>query len=96
MLIKYSKNIFKSKNKTIKDIRRDNYDTDKVLRDIKNLFNSDKEGYYKPIRTSNDFSSNYIEYESNGDKDKTLSIKEYLDKIKVLMKLVLFIQRLIT
>ena len=29
----------------------------------------------------NAFSSNYIEYKSNGDKDKTLSIKDYLDKI---------------
>ena len=26
-------------------------------------------------------SSNYIEYESNGDKDKALSIEEYLDEI---------------
>ena len=30
--------------------------------------------FYKPIRTGNAFSSNYIKYESNGDKDKTLSI----------------------
>ena len=30
----------------------------------------------------NAFSSNYIEYKSNGDKDKTLSIKDYLDEIK--------------
>ena len=28
------------------------------------------------------FSSNYIEYERNGDKDKTLFIDEYLDMIK--------------
>ena len=28
------------------------------------------------------FSSNYIEYKSNGDKDKTLSIKDYLYEIK--------------
>ena len=30
------------------------------------------QGYYKPIRTSNLFSSNDIEYESNGKKYKTL------------------------
>ena len=30
----------------------------------------------------NAFSSNYIEYKSNGDKGKTLSIKDYLDDIK--------------
>ena len=41
-----------------------------------------KEDNYKPIRIGNTFSSNYIEYKSNGDKDKTLSIKDYLDEIK--------------
>ena len=34
------------------------------------------------MRIFNDFSSNYIEYKGNGDKDKTLSIKDYLDEIK--------------
>ena len=46
------------------------------------LFESDEEDYYKPIRTDNAFSSNHTEYESTGDKDKTLPIKECLDKIK--------------
>ena len=41
-----------------------------------------RKDYYKPIRNGNAFSSNYIEYESNGDKNKPLSIKEYLDKVK--------------
>ena len=41
-----------------------------------------RKDYYKPIRNGNAFSSNYIEYESNGDKNKSLSIKEYLDKVK--------------
>ena len=64
------------KNKTIKDIRKENSNTGKILRDIRTLLESDNEDYYKPIRIGNAFSSNYIEYESNGDKDKTLSIKE--------------------
>ena len=34
------------------------------------------------MRIGNAFSSNYIEYKSNGDKGKTLSIKYYLDEIK--------------
>ena len=38
--------------------------------------------YYKPIRTNNAISSNYIEYESIGDKDKKLTIKEYRDMIR--------------
>ena len=32
--------------------------------------------------TNDGFNNNYIKYESNGDKDKTLTIKEYLDMIK--------------
>ena len=85
MLIKYSKNIFKSKNKIIKDIRRENYDTDKVLRDIKNLFNSDKEVCYKPIRTSNAFSSNLVAITLNM-KVMEIKIKHYQLK-SILVKL---------
>ena len=52
----------------------------KVGKDVGNLFNqSIDEDYYKPIITSSAFNSNYIEYESKGDKDKILLIKEYLD-----------------
>ena len=69
------------KNKTIKDIKRKNYDADKILRDIRTVFESE-EIYYETIRICNAFSSNYIEYESNRDKEKTLSIEDYLDKIE--------------
>ena len=31
-------------------------------------------------------SNNYIEYESNSDKNKTLSVKEYLNKISLYLK----------
>ena len=34
------------------------------------------------MRIGNAFSSNCIEYKDNGDKDKTLAIKDYLDEIK--------------
>ena len=40
-----------------------------------------EEDYYEPIRISNDFDDNFIEYESHGNKNKTLSIEECLDKI---------------
>ena len=71
------------KNKAIRDIRRENYDGDKILRDIRTLFETlDEEDYYKPIWTGNAFSSNYIEYNSNGDKDNMLPIEDYLDKIE--------------
>ena len=31
----------------------------------------------EPVRVSNFWSNNYIEYESNGERSKTLSIEEY-------------------
>ena len=35
-----------------------------------------------PIKINNVFTNNYIEFQSNGYRDRTLSIKEYLDVIK--------------
>ena len=32
--------------------------------------------YYKTRKTSSSFDSNYVECQTKGDKDKTLSIKE--------------------
>ena len=63
------------------------YDHDDVkyigMRDVGNLFNqSTDKDYYKPIKTKSAFNSNYIEYESNGDKDEILSPKKYLDTIR--------------
>ena len=40
------------------------------------------EDYYKPIVAKSAFGGNYIQYESNGDKGKNLSIKKYLNIIK--------------
>ena len=53
-------------------------------RDIENLFNEvSKEDYYKPILIKNSFKGNYKYYESRGDKEKRLSVKQYqyLNKI---------------
>ena len=53
------------------------------IRDVRNLFNqSADEGYYKPIQNKSAFNGNCIEYESNGDKDKNLSAKEYCNMIR--------------
>ena len=46
------------------------------------MYESEEEDYYEPVRTSNAFSNNYIESQINGDKDKILSVKEYLDMIR--------------
>ena len=40
-----------------------------------------KENYYKPLRVSNVWSNNYIEYKTNSDRNKTISVQEYLNKI---------------
>ena len=38
------------------------------------------------MRVSNFWSNNYIEYKSNSDKNKTLSIEEYLNKSRPYLK----------
>ena len=43
---------------------------DRIIKDIRNLFqHEEKENYYKPVRVANFWSSNYIEYENNGDRN---------------------------
>ena len=53
------------------------------IKDIENLFDlSITEDYYKSIIVKSAFHNNYIQYESKGDKDKILTISEYLDMIR--------------
>ena len=40
-----------------------------------------EEDYYKPIFVKSSFNGNYKYYESRGDKEKRLSVKQYLNKI---------------
>ena len=50
----------------------------KRIRDVGNVFNqSIDEDYYKPIKTASvsDNKSNYIEYESKGDKTNVFQLK---------------------
>ena len=77
--IKDIRNIFRleKETKTVKN---------RMLRDIKNLFEHEEEKSYKPVKVSNFWSNNYIEYESNGDRNKTLSVEEYLNKIRSYLK----------
>ena len=51
------------------------------IRDIENVFDADNDDYYKPILVKSSFKENYKYYESRGDKDKKLSVKQYLYKI---------------
>ena len=54
------------------------------IRDTENLFDNidNNEDYYKPILIKSSFNESYKYYESRGDKDKKLSIEQYLDMIK--------------
>ena len=67
----------RNSNKAIKDI---------ILRDIKNLYEHEEESYHKPVRVNNFWINNYIEYESNSDRNRTISVVEYLNKIRLYLK----------
>ena len=77
--IKDVRNLFKQEKET-KAIK------DRILSDIKNLFEQQEENYYKPVRVNNFWSNNYIEYESDSDRNKTLSVEEYINKIRPYLK----------
>ena len=84
-----SKKTKKYLNKLVERIYKLNtyYDYDDVeykgIKDINDLFDfSISEDYYKPIIAKGTFNNNYIQYESKGDKDKILTISEYLDMIR--------------
>ena len=49
----------------------------------KNLFEYEKQeqNYYKAVRVNNIWSNNYIEHKINSNKNRVLSVDEYLDKI---------------
>ena len=46
----------------------------------------DKNYYYKPILVKSFYKDGYKEYQSRGDMTKSLSVEEYLDKIKPYLK----------
>ena len=66
--------------KTRREIRKENRDEDKIFRDLKFFFDTEK-NHYEPKIIASDFNNNYIQYESMGDKEKNLSVKEYIDVI---------------
>ena len=71
------RNLFRrrKRNKTIKD---------KMIRDIKAFVEEDN--YYKPIKEGNFWKTYYTEYERNSAKSKSLSVKEYVIKIKLYLE----------
>ena len=45
-----------------------------------------KKIYYKIVGVSNFWSNNFIEHKNKGDRNKTLSVTEYLNKIRPYLK----------
>ena len=70
-----------------KEDRKKNQDEriikDRVIRCIRKLFQQQQEEhYYKPERVSNFWNNSYIEFESNGDRNRNVSLDELINKIK--------------
>ena len=65
-------------NKENKEINK-RFIKDRIIRDVRTLFEQE-EDYYISKRVSNFGYNNYIEYESNGDKNRMLSLDENLKR----------------
>ena len=52
-----------------------------MIRYTRTLFEQEEVNYV-PKRVSSSWNNDYIEYESNGDKNSNLSLDEYLNKIE--------------
>ena len=61
-------------NKTIREIRRENYEAYKILRALDFTFEPGKD-HYEPKKTVDAFNNKYIQYERIRDKDKIPTIK---------------------
>ena len=71
------KRIFRQKKET-KAIK------DRILRNVKNPFEheeEEEENYYKSVKVSNFWGKNYIEYDSNSDRNKHYQFKNILIKL---------------
>ena len=69
------------KTKKVKKTRNE-ATKDRIMGNVKTIFEQE-EDYQKPVTVSNFWNNNYVEFGSNGDRNKNLSIKEYLHKIKL-------------
>ena len=68
----------KTKKRSNEKIIKDN-----IITDIRINFDQEKEeDYFKPKTVRNFWNNNYIEYETNGDKNRNLALGEYLNKIE--------------
>ena len=78
---KHVNNLYRGRKESRKDVRNlfrikqeNEVISDRIIRYIKNLF--ELEDYHKPVRVGSFHSNNYVKFESNDDRNKTLSIEE--------------------
>ena len=76
----------KRKKKEIGEWDNNRIFKDKIIRDIRALFEQGKEDYYKSKIVSGFWNNNYIEYESKSGKSNNLLLEKYLNKIKPNLK----------
>ena len=62
--------------------RKHTKESKKIKKSFEWFWEKIKINYYKPIKTKGAFNNNYIEYESRGDKDKSLLLEVYLHIIR--------------
>ena len=73
-------------NKTRKKKLNERIIKDRITGDIGTLFEQQEIYDYEPKSVSSFWNNNYIEYDTNGDKNRHLSLDEYLNKIKPCVK----------
>ena len=85
----------KNKDRIIRDIRivfeteEENEERKQQEQFYDQTFLEQEEDYYKSKRVCSFWNNNYIEYESNGDKNSNLSLGEYLNNIKSYVKYII-------
>ena len=47
----------------------------KAIRNIRNLFEHEEKDYCKPVKVGNFWSNNYMEYNSDGNRNETLTVE---------------------
>ena len=79
-MLKNIERYFKKLKKDLNKIKIYEYN---ITHDIRSLFNNkiSKKDYYEPIQIKSPLEGDYIEYESRGDNNDSLSLEEYINII---------------
>ena len=81
----------KQKKKKKKEKKKEEHNerliNDGIIRDVRILYEQEQEEDYYELKIVNSFlNNNYIKYESNGDKNRNLSLDFYLNKTETYLR----------